>query len=74
MQPEPGVGGDGRLSVHVPLFADQRDRHHLAGLRFIADPSGADPSGPDGFLLTEPDYIDDLVEEYPETRLGAGPE
>jgi hypothetical protein len=38
--------------------------------RFIADPSGADPSGPDGFFVTGQDYIDHLVQEYPETIPG----
>ena len=37
---------------------------------FIADPSGADPSGPDGFFVTGQDYIDPLVREYPETIPG----
>jgi dihydrofolate reductase len=37
---------------------------------FIADPAGADPSGPDGFFLIERDYLDHLVEEYPETIPG----
>ena len=37
---------------------------------FIADPSGADPSGPDGFFVTGQDYVDHLVQEYPETIPG----
>jgi dihydrofolate reductase len=34
---------------------------------FVADPGGGDPSGPDGLFVTEQDYLDHLVEEYPET-------
>ena len=37
---------------------------------FIADPSGADPSGPEGLFRTERDYLDHLIEEYPETMPG----
>jgi dihydrofolate reductase len=34
---------------------------------FVADPGGGDPSGPDGFFVTGQDYLDHLVQEYPET-------
>ena len=36
----------------------------------IAGPDGADPSGPEGFFLTDRDYLDHLIEEYPETIPG----
>lgn len=34
---------------------------------FIADPSGADPSGPGGILTPTPDYVEQLIAHYPET-------
>jgi dihydrofolate reductase len=37
---------------------------------FIADPTGIDPSGADGLFLTERDYLDHLIDEYPETLPG----
>ncbi|AXG78213.1 dihydrofolate reductase family protein [Streptomyces paludis] len=37
---------------------------------FIAGPDGSDPSGPGGFWSPAEDYIQHLVEEYPETLPG----
>ena len=37
---------------------------------FIADPGGHDPSGPDGFLRADQDYLEHLISEYPETLPG----
>ncbi len=41
---------------------------------FIADPSGADPSGPDGFWPIPEDYMRHIIAEYPETIPGPGRE
>jgi dihydrofolate reductase len=37
---------------------------------FIADPGGHDPSGPDGFLRPDQDYLEHVISEYPETLPG----
>jgi len=37
---------------------------------FIAGPDGADPSGPGGFWSPTEDYLQHLIEEYPETLPG----
>ncbi|MEW1718680.1 dihydrofolate reductase family protein [Streptomyces sp. NPDC093109] len=37
---------------------------------FIAGPDGSDPSGPGGFWSPAEDYIQHLIEEYPETLPG----
>ncbi|WP_040830099.1 dihydrofolate reductase family protein [Nocardia jiangxiensis] len=37
---------------------------------FIAGPDGSDPSGPSGFWVPSEDYLQHLIEEYPETLPG----
>ncbi|WP_420114183.1 dihydrofolate reductase family protein [Pseudactinotalea sp.] len=37
---------------------------------FVAGPDGADPTGPGGFWTPSPDYVQYLVEHYPETLPG----
>ncbi|MFH8411508.1 dihydrofolate reductase family protein [Streptomyces sp. NPDC018019] len=37
---------------------------------FIAGPDGSDPTGPGGFWSPEQDYLQHLIEEYPETLPG----